>query len=144
MRISDWSSDVCSSDLFAMARAHFYAGDCAAGEAMGDAALRLNAYDPDITGFMGLFKAACGHGAAALPLLQRSLDLDASYAGVPAVTLAFMLAQNGEVARALAILDRMPSPRNQIGRATCRERVCQYVSISVVAVSLKKKYHTLP
>src|SRR3546814_18263272 len=27
----------------------------------------------------------------------------------------------------------------QIGRASCRERVCQYVSISVVAVSLKKK-----
>src|SRR3546814_18312186 len=28
-----------------------------------------------------------------------------------------------------------------IGRASCRERVCQYVSISVVAVSLKKKTH---
>src|SRR3546814_13900961 len=27
----------------------------------------------------------------------------------------------------------------QIGRASCRERGCQYVSISVVAVSLKKK-----
>src|SRR3546814_15550066 len=27
----------------------------------------------------------------------------------------------------------------QIGRASCRERVCQNVSISVVAVSLKKK-----
>src|SRR3546814_17185267 len=27
----------------------------------------------------------------------------------------------------------------EIGRATCRERVCQYVSISGVAVSLKKK-----
>src|SRR3546814_15600755 len=27
----------------------------------------------------------------------------------------------------------------QIGRASCRGRVCQYVSISVVAVSLKKK-----
>src|SRR3546814_16971395 len=27
----------------------------------------------------------------------------------------------------------------QIGRASCRERVCQYVSISVVAVSLTKK-----
>src|SRR3546814_14283998 len=26
----------------------------------------------------------------------------------------------------------------QIGRASCRERVCQYVLISVVAVSLKK------
>src|SRR3546814_11015371 len=29
----------------------------------------------------------------------------------------------------------------QIGRASCRERVCQYVSISVVAGSLKKKEH---
>src|SRR3546814_17142626 len=27
----------------------------------------------------------------------------------------------------------------KIGRASCRERVCQYVLISVVAVSLKKK-----
>src|SRR3546814_17274606 len=30
----------------------------------------------------------------------------------------------------------------EIGRASCRERVCQYVSISVVAVSLKKKTNT--
>src|SRR3546814_16733323 len=29
--------------------------------------------------------------------------------------------------------------RVQIGRAACRERVCQYVSISVVAVNIKKK-----
>src|SRR3546814_20538059 len=28
---------------------------------------------------------------------------------------------------------------HEIGRASCRERVCQYVLISVVAVSLKKK-----
>src|SRR3546814_15307459 len=27
--------------------------------------------------------------------------------------------------------------RREIGRASCRERVCKYVSISVVAVSLK-------
>src|SRR3546814_2857999 len=31
------------------------------------------------------------------------------------------------------------SGRVQIGRASCRDRVCQYVSISVVAVSLTKK-----
>src|SRR3546814_19623995 len=30
----------------------------------------------------------------------------------------------------------------EIGRASCRERVCQYVSISVVAVTLKKKNNT--
>src|SRR3546814_12223795 len=34
----------------------------------------------------------------------------------------------------------------EIGRASCRERVCQYVSISVVAVSLQKNTqdHTTP
>src|SRR3546814_7061824 len=32
----------------------------------------------------------------------------------------------------------------EIGRASCRERVCQYVSISVVAVSLKKKQCNKP
>src|SRR3546814_12801059 len=31
-----------------------------------------------------------------------------------------------------------PKPAREIGRASCRERVCQYESISVVAVSLKK------
>src|SRR3546814_17143129 len=30
----------------------------------------------------------------------------------------------------------------KIGRASCRESVCQYVSISVVAVTLKKKNNT--
>src|SRR3546814_18676417 len=30
----------------------------------------------------------------------------------------------------------------QIGRASCRARGCQYVCISVVAVSLTKKHHT--
>src|SRR3546814_16605085 len=32
-----------------------------------------------------------------------------------------------------------PGQSTEIGRASCRERVCQYVSISVVAGSLKKK-----
>src|SRR3546814_15919804 len=32
----------------------------------------------------------------------------------------------------------------KIGRASCRERVCQYVWISVVAVTLKKKHHHHP
>src|SRR3546814_13476118 len=32
-----------------------------------------------------------------------------------------------------------PLPLVEIGRASCRERVCQTVLISVVAVSLKKK-----
>src|SRR3546814_21035543 len=34
---------------------------------------------------------------------------------------------------------RAPDPK--IGRASCMERVCQYVSISVVAVASKKKHN---
>src|SRR3546814_14837232 len=35
--------------------------------------------------------------------------------------------------------DRGRTSREEIGRASCMERVCQYVSISVGAVSFKKK-----
>src|SRR3546814_12748956 len=35
-----------------------------------------------------------------------------------------------------------PDPFDEIGRAACRERGCQYVSISVVAVQIKKKNKT--
>src|SRR3546814_13397391 len=31
------------------------------------------------------------------------------------------------------------TPHHEIGRAACRERACQYVEISVVAVSLNRK-----
>src|SRR3546814_19672056 len=45
-----------------------------------------------------------------------------------------------EVPPALRKRSRPPSRLPaQIGRASCRESVCQYVYISVVAVSLKKK-----
>src|SRR3546814_5116886 len=37
------------------------------------------------------------------------------------------------------IAEHMGLTLTEPGRASCRERVCQYVSISVVAVSLKKK-----
>ncbi|MGV1682246.1 tetratricopeptide repeat protein [Sphingopyxis sp. NJF-3] len=106
------SAPASSAGLFAMARAHFYAGNCAAGTPMGDAAVALNPYDPDLAGFLGLFKASCGDLAGGEPLLRRSIELDSTYAGVPAVTLAFMLSQRGETDEALAILDRMPSPSN--------------------------------
>lgn len=101
-----------STGLLAMARAHYYAGNCLGGNAMGAAAVRLNPYDADMTGFLGLLKLACGQMVEGEALLQRSLDLDASYPGVPAVALAFVLSQRGEQDRALAILDQIPSPNN--------------------------------
>lgn len=101
-----------STGLFAMARAHFYAGNCAGGNAMGDAALALNPYDPDMSGFLGLFKVTCGMMPEGETLLRRSLALDSSYPGVPAVTLAFILSQRDEQEEAQSILDHMPSPSN--------------------------------
>ncbi|WP_260580455.1 M48 family metallopeptidase [Sphingopyxis sp. PET50] len=101
-----------AAGIFAMARAHFYAGNCERGVAMGNAAVELNPYDPDMAGFMGLFKTSCGLAAEGEALLTRSVLLDDSHAGVPAVTLAFLRSQRGEQAEALALLDRMPSPSN--------------------------------
>src|SRR3546814_355901 len=113
------SSPNSAAGLFAMARANFYSGNCAGGNAMGEAALALNPYDADMSGFLGLFKLACGQADEGEALLRRSLQLDASYTGVPAVTLAFVLSQRGELEEAERILDDMPSPSNmeQIGRA---------------------------
>src|SRR3546814_1528452 len=93
MRISDWSSDVCSSDLrltFALVQTvrhrDYFLPD---GEAQDE---------PD--------------AHAAPPSVQRT-----------AISGALLLA----------------SLVAEIGRASCRERVCKYVYISVVAGSLKKK-----
>ncbi|MDR6834715.1 MULTISPECIES: tetratricopeptide repeat protein [unclassified Sphingopyxis] len=101
-----------TAGLFAMARANFYVGNCAGGNTMGDTALRLNPYDPDMAGFLGLFKITCGQATEGEALLRRSLALDDSYPGVPAVTLAFILSQRGEQGEARLILDQMPSPSN--------------------------------
>jgi hypothetical protein len=101
-----------AAGLFAMSRAHFYANDCQRGIGQGGAALALNPYDADLTGFFGLFNTACGRAAEGEALLTRSVLLDDSHAGVPAVTLAFLHSQRGEQAEALALLDRMPSPSN--------------------------------
>lgn len=101
-----------SASLFAMARAKYYSGDCQRGTSLGNAALSLNPYDPEIAGFLGLFKASCGDPEEGEILLRRSLVLDASHAGVPAVALAFVMSQRGANSEALALLDSMPSPRN--------------------------------
>src|SRR3546814_17834427 len=96
MRISDWSSDVCSSDLVGTADTFYLDGP----------AHRLQA------------------------VLDR-LGAKSSFRFVPGRT-HFDLYAEGE--DKMALLKAI-----EIGRASCRERVCKYVSISGVAVYLKKK-----
>src|SRR3546814_14510477 len=95
MRISDWSSDVCSSDLG------------------GDAALyRWTEIDK----------------AGRRDHRSPSAGTKRRYQRLKAFCYSRLLCSAGRHPRFQS---------TKIGRASCRERVCQYVSISVVAVSLK-------
>src|SRR3546814_12646175 len=100
MRISDWSSDVCSSDLGEQAREDHRVGavvhdHLVEGEAAGIFGERLGNERDRVAAF-------------ALPNLAH-LGMDVEHEGVE---MDAPLPLDGELA---------------IGRASCRERVCQYV-----------------
>src|SRR3546814_16092600 len=113
MRISDWSSDVCSSDLLGI------------GNRFVEAALR----------------AAQGTGADVEPpaVEPRHREAETVALGADAVFDRHLhivedhLRGGGGVPAELALLGA------EDGRASGRESVCQYVLIPVVAVTLKKK-----
>src|SRR3546814_17727036 len=106
MRISDWSSDVCSSDLAPLDR---------------DPAIALVGGDRDV-----------GHseGPAFQPADQPVEDVAAAELGLVELRVQVVMVEDELLAA---------EQLEEIGRASCRERGCQYVLISVVAVSLKKK-----
>src|SRR3546814_11625948 len=110
MRISNWSSDVCSSDLEDLA-----VGDAAATLPVGHRA-------PEPVGLTRLAHRDPVHrdGAAdATDLLSRQAE-DAFQEG----HAGRQIAAGGEEARhRLRCIDGA----EEIGRASCRERVCQYV-----------------
>src|SRR3546814_16968834 len=103
MRISDWSSDVCSSDLPQFADATM--GYEMQYDGLGRHVTRLMTAQL-VPNFI--------HGPDVSE--QDLLDYYTEPMGLP----------------------RIPVPE-EIGRASCRARVCQYVWIPVVAVSLTKK-----
>src|SRR3546814_12270868 len=109
MRISDWSSDVCSSDLYK--------------QAIVDAA---------DTGTVMLNRS----GTPCVRALKTGRSLALYAAGS-------MDRAELKTVQQLYFGGDMEASVGPIGRASCRERVCQYVYISVVAVSLKNKtrYH---
>src|SRR3546814_14421309 len=98
-----------------------------------------------VTGVQTCALPICGH-TGLLRLRQRNPELARSVnetlelrggEGGLAVVAALILAAVVQrlMLHAAVILDRA----KQIGRASCRERGCQYGEISVVAVSLTKK-----
>src|SRR3546814_3625120 len=98
MRISDWSSDVCSSDLVDQITAKVMAGDWTAGQSL-----------PSIRELAAASRVSVITVRRAYEELER--------AGVIATRQG-----KGSV-----VAERSDLPTAQIGRASCRERVCQYV-----------------
>src|SRR3546814_13526251 len=128
MRISDWSSDVCSSDL--------------------------EEKEPGVASFedlIGLFAVIAGqvvedHDVARIQR-RRELGFDVDSkdlfghrpADDPGSSQAIAESLAQRILRPPAIAAKAVGFGLTIGRASCRESVCQDVYISVFAVSLKKK-----
>src|SRR3546814_11318933 len=102
MRISDWSSDVCSSDLPVLSSS--------IKEALGQ------------RGVSGTVLNCLRRGEPEIPTIGMAVA--GLYVGGYELDWRTLIGGDG---------------RYEIGRASCRERVCSYVLISVVAVTLKKK-----
>src|SRR3546814_5858979 len=83
MRISDWSSDVCSSDL---------------------------AKAVNVT-----------------PLCMEATTIDGEQHRIPAINEVSLLRETRQTAKLEVTLNGRIVLPEQLGRASCRERVCQYV-----------------
>src|SRR3546814_18668209 len=110
MRISDWSSDVCSSDLFAVNRG-------------------IPAIAVSYAGVAGRSYTTLADGAPEYRIAALVVKL-----------VAQLEANKGSDGRLLPPGIGLNVTIPEIGRASCRERVCQYEYISVVAGSFKKKH----
>src|SRR3546814_20556337 len=91
-----------------------------------------------------------GVQTCALPICALSMLNIARAAGAPGLQIDTLRARINAGQRSETMLRELLAAADQaqalgnleIGSASCRERGCQYVSISVVAVSLKKKTQT--
>src|SRR3546814_12443952 len=117
MRISDWSSDVCSSDL---------AGLFAQPLIFEFQPLALGRAGDEMEEVFGLERLFDEVKGAAADRGDRGVD-------------SAMPRNHDDRQRRIESLDRLDETEaiEQIGRASCRERGCKYVSISGVAGPLK-------
>src|SRR3546814_11645140 len=127
MRISDWSSDVCSSDLAAIELVIADHGRVdMVYQTMSEANLRQVLALP-FTSVGSDAEAMAPEGA-----FLRDRPHPRAYGAFARVL--------GHYVREAKLLTLPEAGRRKIGRASCRERVCRYVSISVGAVYVKKKH----
>src|SRR3546814_14503734 len=132
MRISDWSSDVCSSDL----------GERAGGtQAFGDRG--------EEGGARGGVEQELRHQEAGGAVERRGLRQRVDQPGMELAAVGEPVALGACAAcveHCRRGVEREEAPAREalrqvreLGRASGRDRVCKYVSVSVLAASLKKK-----
>src|SRR3546814_13147937 len=114
MRISDWSSDVCSSITTTSSAGRF--------------AWRTSRAITEVV------------GAGAVPPWRRRRCGSGGVAGGPVLQHEVQAGDDRHDGGAgqVGVDPRLDQQDRQIGRASCRERGCQYVLISVVAGKIKK------
>src|SRR3546814_9237096 len=105
MRISDWSSDVCSSDLVQQAWEGIIP------------ALQAGKYDAIMAGMSITAKR------------KEVIDFSRAYAQTPALFVVTKTNESADFTTETKRVDltEIDAAEQKIGRASCRERVCQYV-----------------
>src|SRR3546814_7915594 len=106
MRISDWSSDVCSSDLWNQAQAEL--------QQVGASIAALNTLASQVSGTASLSA-----------FLLESTSTTFELRGAVEEDHRQLAVLEDEVNKTVVVIDRLLN--EQIGRASGRERVCQYV-----------------
>src|SRR3546814_17563902 len=104
MRISDWSSDVCSSDLLNVGRI----GALLSGLPSSVAGVTVNRF--------------CASGLTAIAMAADRIRVGEADVMIAAGTESMSLVPTMGVSPSFS-----PEIFQQIGRGSCRERVCQYV-----------------
>src|SRR3546814_13893260 len=116
MRISDWSSDVCSSDL----RLPVAPATLSIASTSGTPALNVTA--------RVRAKRAIDELCSTLPITGTfSSTRSAVYCSLGERLYAYMKAKNAASATPSISHHHPTNMSDKIGRASCRERVCQYV-----------------
>src|SRR3546814_18347193 len=114
MRISDWSSDVCSSDLVRLLQG--FAGAAVSVTAM--AMVRDPFEGIAVARIMSRLMLVMGAAPMLAPTLGSQVLRWSDWRGIFGVLAA--------AAVALVVLAVFAFRETQIGTASCRERVCQY------------------
>src|SRR3546814_15667622 len=115
MRISDWSSDVCSTDLDPARRLSPRAGHLHDTLAKADAAP------------LGVFLDRIDLAVVARHIFRALAGQRADKTGVVLEVVAPIVKRHALAVTRHPDIGSMPVHPRQIGRASCRESVCQYV-----------------